>query len=94
MTATSTSEEYGAWCGRECDDGIQFSLLKNGEVQDGPVRILHGDPEDQEHTLSATVDVQAGDFVYFVQERGRWQDNDAAWYDFTVRYSDFGESLW
>ena len=94
MTATSTSEEYKSWCGPQCDDGIRFSILKGTEVQDGPVRILHGDPEDQWHTLTATFRVEEGDFIYFLQERGRWQDADAAWYDFTVSYSQSNPSGW
>lgn len=90
MTATSTSETYGAWCGPECDDGITFSILHGTEAVADPVRILHGDPVDQGHTITASFDVVAGDFVYFTQERGRWQDADAARYDFSVEYAGAG----
>ena len=87
LAAASTSTEYSAWCGPECDDGIRFSILKNGAVIAGPVRVLHGGPEDQRHTLTATTDVAAGDWICFEQERGRWQDADAAIYDFAISYA-------
>ena len=86
MTATSTSREYGAWCGPKCDDGIYFSLYQNYELLIGPVRVLHGSREWQSNHLGARTTVKAGDFIYFYQDRGNWQDADHAYYDFSIDY--------
>ena len=92
MAAISTSQEYGSWCGPECDDGIYFSIYQNDTLLAGPVRVLHGHPQWQSNHLTVETTIAAGDFITFYQGRGRWQDNDQATYDFRIDYlPDGGE---
>ena len=86
MTAVSVGREYTSWCGPKCDDGIYFSIRKGSGIIAGPAHVLHGNVDQQRQTLYVTTAVEAGDFIYFYQARGNWQDVDAAYYNFTITY--------
>ena len=85
MTAVSTDTTYDSWCAG-CNDGIDLYIRHNATTVAGPARVLHGSPEFQSNSLSATIAVAQGDFIYFYVDRRTWQDEDAAYANFSITY--------
>lgn len=92
MTAVSTRTEYPSWCAG-CNDGIDLYIRHNAATVAGPAFVLHGSAEFQSNTLSATVNVAVGDFVYSYVDRLKWQDEDLAYANFTISYGEI-EGVW
>ena len=72
------------------DDGVNFSIYKDTTLLYEPALVFRGNNEGNRiasQTLATSIDVSAGDFIYFYVNRGSWQDCDGMYYSFSVTYN-------
>jgi hypothetical protein len=71
------------------DDGVYFYVY-DVDTLAGQVHVFRGNNEENRihnANITTSVNVSAGDFIYFWMNRGNWQDADGMYYSFTVSYN-------